>query len=242
MSNIFIGIGGTFLVSAAVLQIIAIVKNISLMEKITKPVPAAMILLVFILLEKNYLPDSKFLILHGTISLFLSLAGSVLNIFKEKKRLRAPGNILFTLAVLESVLITSPSFRLYSFNAVIAVIVTALYAALIILGFFIFVRNRKRSFIFFYFLSMAAAAFFSYSALLTLAGDTKLYSAMLFLCSLSIFAAILVRTKQESNEENAEEIDEASGIGSKKLSIVYFALKTSAELLFAAGCVLMQAV
>lgn len=242
MSNIFIGIGGTFLVSAAVLQITAIVKNIPLMEKITKPVPDAMILLVFILLEKNYLPDSKFLILHGTISLFLALAGSVLNIFKEKKRLCALGNILFTLAVLESVLITSPSFRLYSFNAVIAVIITALYAALIILGFFIFIRNRKRSSIGFYFLSMSAAAFFSYSALLTLAGDTKLYSAMIFLCSLSIFAAILVQARQEGDKENNEESGEASGIGSKKLSIVHFALKTSAELLFAAGCVLMQAV
>lgn len=234
MSNIFIGIGGTFLVSAAVLQIIAIVKNITLMEKITKPFPAAMILLVFILLEKNYLPDSKFLILHGTISLFLSLAGSVLSIFKGKKTLCALGNILLTLAVLESVLITSPSFRLYSFNAVIAVIINMLYAALIILGFFIFIRNRKRSSAVFYFLSMAAAAFFSYSALLTLAGDTKLYSAMLFLCSISIFAAILVQTRKESDGENET--------GSKKFSIVYFALKTSAELLFAAGCVLMQAV
>lgn len=230
MANVFTGIGGAFFLAAFVLQIIGLRKEIPLMQKITKPVPAAMIIMIFILTEKNYLPDARFLMINGTLSLFYAFAGTVLFIFRNKKPFRTAGKILFLAGIAQSISVTFPSFRLYSLPVPVSLTLAAVYAAALLAGFFIFIKDRKTVLSVFYFLSMATASFYSYSALLTFSGDTKIYSGMLFSGSLVLLARVFIQTKNESEGYP------------KRLSVASFALETAAALLFASGCVLMQAV
>ena len=228
MINIFLGIIATLFTAALVLQIIGIWKKIPLMVLITKPFLISMILISYILLIKNYLPDSRLLLIHGTTALSLAFTGTVLFMIEDKKLFTTGGAVCFFISILENLAVTYPSFKLYPQKLWFILLFTVLLCAAAIACFLLFIKSRKLSSTLIYFFSMAVTGLYVYSALITLFGEPELYSALLFAGSVFFMFSLFTKIKREADEN------------SPLLSFLSIITCTISQLLFASGCVLMQ--
>ena len=228
MINIFLGICATLFTASLVLQIIGIWKKIPLMVLITKPFLISMILISYILIIKNYLPDSRLLLIHGTISLSFAFIGTVLFMIEENKIFLLAGSFCFLISTLENLAVTFPSFKLYPQPIWLIILLTALFIGLILTAFLIFIRTKKLSNLLIYFFSMLISGLYMYSAFITFSGDTKLYSALLFAGSILLSFTIFTKIKREADNK------------SPLLTFLSIISCTISQLLFASGCLLMQ--
>lgn len=229
MTYIFLGIAAFFFVSSVVAKIIGIVKKIPSIEKIASPFIPSSIILAFVFLIKNFLPDSRFLLINGTLSISLVLISEIMFIFKRKRIFYIAGNVSFILGILSALFITNPSFKLYDFPPFFAFFTYSVYIALILVLFFTFIKTKTPLVSTFYFAKMISSAIYSYSTLITLFGDARLYSTILFSGSIFLMAEVFFNSKNESK------------ITSSTQELFPFIFLTIFLVSFASGIVLMQA-
>ncbi len=175
---IFLISTGLFLISA-VLQTIGYCKKINIMEYIAKPLMYASLIsaAVFALIPR--LPDSYNILICTCIALGLGMLAACLLLAPKRKRFLIASMLSFTLSSTGWLCLIWPSFKLFSPNPYITVVLLVIYTTLFVL-FVLFEIGKKSPVkiagIFVYLLPIMV---FHYATILTLLGQPKLYSAIL---------------------------------------------------------------
>ena len=200
MINIFLGIIITFFTAALVLQIIGTLKNIRLMTLITKPFLLTMTTAFFILIIKDYLPDSRFLLIYGTVALALAFSGNILFIF-NRTGTKIAGAATFLLSTISALFVTFPSFKLFTPPLPVSVIYFIIYGSIITVLYIFLIKEKSVLPSILYFVFFAIKSVYLYSVLITCQGERKVYSFIMLLSACLLLSSGFFMTKKEADNK-----------------------------------------
>lgn len=191
--NILFLIFATFFVASATLEIVGYHKKIPLMEYIAKPCMYAFLLAASLMLLIPRVPDSINITVYVSAAILFGLIGAELQFLPKRKRIVITSSLFFIASFLCYIRLIQPSFRLFSLPFWASVLILVVYLALLVL-YYIFIIG-KRSFI-----KTAGITIFMiplmilhYGSILTVFGQPKLYSALLFVgCTIFIASQALI--------------------------------------------------
>lgn len=191
--NILFLVFTTLFVASAVLEIIGYHKKINLMEYIANPCLYVLLLAAWLMILVPLIPDSLNIIIFVSAAVLFGLTGACLQFLPKKKRIVVTSAIFFIASFLCYIMLIRPSFRLFSLPVWISVIIFLAYVAMFVL-YYIFVTGKRSP------VKTAGIAIFMiplmilhYGSIITLFGQPRLYSALLFAgCSIFIAAQALI--------------------------------------------------
>ncbi|MCR5400138.1 MAG: hypothetical protein K6E78_00925 [Treponema sp.] len=201
MTNIFLGIIIAFFTAALVLQIIGNLKEIRLMTLITKPFLLPLISAFYILIIKNYLPDSRFLLIYGQLSLTLAFAGNIFFIF-SKNWTKIAGSLSYMLSLVSALFITFPSFKLFTPPIFLSILFFLVFFSGLTLVYIFVIKEKSLLLTILYFAFFSIDSVYLYSTLITCAGEKKLYSVILLISAILISGAGYFMTKKEAQKKS----------------------------------------
>lgn len=186
--NILFLVFWTFFLASAALEIFYYSKKNVRMEFVFKPSMYAFLLISSLMILIQNFPDSNNIIICMTLFLSASLASGVILLYPKTRKKVLTACLLYVTGFICCTRLISPSFRLFSLPAWLTLLVLIIYAGLFASYYFFVIGKRnivKTVFIAGYFLPLMN---FHYGTILTVFGQPKLYSVLLFTGS-SIFTA-----------------------------------------------------
>ena len=171
------------------------------MTLITKPFLLPLISAFYILIIKNYLPDSRFLLIYGQLSLVLAFAGNIFFIF-SKNWTKIAGTLSFILSLFSALFITFPSFKLFTPPVFLTILFFLVFLSGITLIYIFMIKEKSLLLTLLYFSFFAMASIYLYSTLITCAGEKKLYSVILLISAILICCAGYFMTKKEAQKKS----------------------------------------
>ena len=170
-------------ITSASLEISGYYKKISLMEYIAKPCMYIFLLAASLMILIPSLPDSADIIFFLTFAIVCGLAGACLQFLPKRKKTVIVSSLLFITSFLCYIRLIQPSFRLFTIPVWASVSIFLIYLILLLLYYNYVIGKRNL-------LKTAGIALFMiplmllhYGTILTLFGQFRLYSIMLFLGS-----------------------------------------------------------
>lgn len=191
--NILFLIFTALFIASAVVEIIGYHKKISLMEYIAAPSMHAFLLAAWLMVLVPLAPDSITIIVWISAAVIFGLTGACLQFLPKKRKNVVACAIFFVASFLSYIMLIRPSFRLFSFSPWIIAAIFAAYIALFVL-YYIFAIGKRNA------LKTAGTVLFiaplmvlHYGSVLTLFGQPRLYSALLFAgCTILAAAQALI--------------------------------------------------
>ncbi len=181
-----------FIVSA-VLEIIAYHKKISLMEYIAKPCMYVFLISGFVMLLIPFVPDSLNIIVWNSTALVFALIGSCLQFFPKKRKIIIISSLLFVASFLCYTALIFPSFRLFSIPLFISILIFVLYLTLFVLYYLFIIGKRNIIKTVSIAIFMIPLMILHYGSILTLCGQPKIYSLLLFIgCTIFIASQAMI--------------------------------------------------
>ena len=191
--NILFLVFTAFFIASAILEIIGYHKKINLMEYIANPCLYVFLLAAWLMVLIPLIPDSLNILVFVSAAVVFGLTGACLRFLPKKRKNVITSAIFFIASFLCYIMLIQPSFRLFSLPAWISAIIFLIYVAMFVL-YYIFVIKRRNV------AKTVGIAFFMiplmilhYGSILTLFGQPRLYSELLFAgCTIFIAAQALI--------------------------------------------------
>ncbi len=191
--NILFLVFTTLFIASAILEIIGYHKKITLMEYIANPCLYIFLLAAWLIVLVPLIPDSLNIIIFVSAAVLFGLAGACLQFLPKKRKNVITSAIFFIASFLCYIMLIRPSFRLFSLPTWISAIIFMAYVAMFVLYYIFVIGKRspaKTAGIAFF---MVPLMFLHYGSILTLFGQPRLYSALLFAgCTIFIAAQALI--------------------------------------------------
>lgn len=186
--NILFIVFWTFFIASAALEVIGYNKRNLLMEQIAKPCLFGFLLLSSLMLLIPNIPDSTNIIIFVSVALCCGLAGSCIQFVPKTKKTVVLSSGLFILGVISYTYLFIPSYRLFPLPGIITAAVILIYFGLLAAFYYFIIGKRELIKTVGILAFMLPLIFMHYSALITLIGQPKLYSILLFIGS-SVYVA-----------------------------------------------------
>ncbi len=191
--NILFLIFAALFVASALTEIISYHKKLSLAEYIATPCMHTFLLAAWLMVLIPLIPDSLTIIVWISAASAFGLTGACLQFLPKKRKNVIICAIFFVASFFSYIMLIRPSFRLFSFSPWIIAAIFAVYIALFVL-YYIFAIGKRNA------LKTAGTVVFiaplmilHYGSILTLFGQPRLYSALLFAgCTILTAAQALI--------------------------------------------------
>lgn len=191
--NILFLVFWTFFLASATLEIFYYIKKTTSKEHVFNPCMHAFLLISSLMILIPNIPDSINIVLFLSVALLTALAGSCIQFFPKNRKNTLFSCLLFFTGFLCYAKLIAPSFRLFSLPVWLTLLIWLVYGGLIALYHFFVIGKRSSkktvvSCVFF-----IPLIIFHYGTILTVIGQPKLYSIILFIgCNILTASQVLI--------------------------------------------------
>lgn len=178
--SILLFIFWTLFIASAACEIAGYHKKNIRMEHIAKPCMYVFLLAASLMILIPLIPDSISVIIYGSLALLFALAGALLQFFPKKHKTVILSSACFILNFLCYIKLLSPSFKLFSLPFPVTVIISLIYLSALVFFYFYVIGKRNKTKTAGIIIFMLPLMILHYGSIITLTGQPKLYSALLF--------------------------------------------------------------
>ena len=187
--NILFLVFTALFIASAIVEITGYYKKISLMEYIANPCMYVFLLASWIMVLTPLLPDSLNIIICVSAAVLFGLTGACLQFLPKTKKNVAASALFFIASFLSFIILIRPSFRLFSLPRWASAAIFTAYLTLFVLYYIFSIGKRSLVKTAGITIFMIPLMVLHYGSILTLCGQPKLYSALLFAGSTIFIAA-----------------------------------------------------